>query len=96
MLAVDNAIALAARNLPKHLQRQAIVWGAVGAIAVRVLLTVFVVWLLRIPGLMFAGGALLIWSFGNYIRAAPSLPRGTVLPVRQYPKSPDQCPIAAC
>ena len=63
VLAGDNAIviALAARNLPKHLQRQAIVWGAVGAIAVRVLLTVVVVWLLRIPGLMFVGGALLIW-----------------------------------
>ena len=69
VLAGDNAIviALAARNLPKHLQRQAIVWGAVGAIAVRVLLTVVVVWLLRIPGLMFVGGALLIWSFGYYI-----------------------------
>ena len=40
------------------------VWGA---IAVRVLLTVVVVWLLRIPGLMFVGGALLICSFGYYI-----------------------------
>ena len=55
VLAGDNAIALAARNLPKHLKRQATVWGAVGAIAV------------RIPGLMFVGGALLICSFGNYI-----------------------------
>ncbi len=63
VLAGDNAIviALAARNLPRHLQKQAIVWGAVGAIAVRTLLTVVVVWLLRIPGLMFVGGALLIW-----------------------------------
>ncbi len=63
VLAGDNAIviALAARNLPKHLQRRAIVWGAVGAIVVRVLATVAVVWLLRIPGLLFVGGALLIW-----------------------------------
>ncbi len=63
VLAGDNAIviALAARNLPKHLQRQAIVWGAVGAIAMRSLLTIAVVWLLRIPGLVFIGGALLIW-----------------------------------
>ena len=69
VLAGDNAIviALAARNLPKHLQRQAIVWGAVGAIAVRILLTIVVVWLLRIPGLMFVGGALLICGFGYYI-----------------------------
>ena len=55
VLARDNVIVLAARNLPKHLQRQAIVWGAVGAIAV------------RNPGLMFVGGALLICSFGYYI-----------------------------
>lgn len=63
VLAGDNAIviALAARNLPKHLQRQAIGWGAVGAIAVRTLLTIVVVWLLRVPGLLFVGGALLIW-----------------------------------
>ena len=63
VLAGDNAIviALAARNLPKDRQRQAIVWGAVGAIAVRTLLTIAVVWLLRIPGLLFVGGALLIW-----------------------------------
>ncbi len=63
VLAGDNAIviALAARSLPKHLQRRAIVWGAVGAIVVRTLLTIVVVWLLRIPGLMFVGGALLIW-----------------------------------
>ena len=63
VLAGDNAIviALAARSLPKHLQRQAIVWGAVGAIVMRTLLTIVVVWLLRIPGLMFIGGVLLIW-----------------------------------
>lgn len=63
VLAGDNAIviALAARNLPKHLQKRAIVWGAVGAIMVRILATVVVVWLLRIPGLLFVGGALLIW-----------------------------------
>ena len=37
VLAGDNAIviALAARGLPAHLQKRAIVWGAVGAIAVR-------------------------------------------------------------
>ena len=37
VLAGDNAIviALAARNLPQHLQKKAIVWGTVGAIVVR-------------------------------------------------------------
>lgn len=63
VLAGDNAIviALAARNLPAHLQRRAIVWGTVGAIVVRSLMTLGVVWLLRIPGLMALGGAGLVW-----------------------------------
>jgi YjbE family integral membrane protein len=62
-LAGDNAIviALAARNLPGSLQRKAILWGTVGAIAVRVVMTLAVVWLLGIPGLMAAGGAILVW-----------------------------------
>ena len=63
VLAGDNAIviALAARNLPSHLQKKAIVWGTVGAIAVRSLMTVGVVWLLKIPGLMLVGGLGLLW-----------------------------------
>jgi YjbE family integral membrane protein len=63
VLAGDNAIviALAARNLPPDLQKRAIIWGTMGAIIVRSLMTVAVVWLLKIPGLMLAGGALLIW-----------------------------------
>ena len=41
VLAGDNAIviALAARNLPPNLQKKAIVWGTVGAIGVRTLMT---------------------------------------------------------
>jgi YjbE family integral membrane protein len=63
VLAGDNAIviALAARNLPKHLQKPAIVWGTVGAIIVRTLMTLVVVWLLKIPGLMLLGGLGLLW-----------------------------------
>ncbi|MGH8744504.1 MAG: TerC family protein [Burkholderiales bacterium] len=63
VLAGDNAIviALAARNVPKHLQKRAIVWGTVGAIVVRVLMTVVVVWLLQVPWLLLAGGILLVW-----------------------------------
>ena len=63
VLAGDNAIviALAARSLPPHLQKRAILWGAMGAIAVRSLMTLVVVWLLKIPGLMLAGGAALVW-----------------------------------
>ena len=63
VLAGDNAIviALAARNLPRHLQKRAIAWGTVGAIIVRSAMTMVVVWLLKVPGLMLVGGALLIW-----------------------------------
>lgn len=63
VLAGDNAIVigLAARNVPKGLQRKVIWWGTAGAIIVRSLLTLAVVWLLRIPGLLLLGGLLLIW-----------------------------------
>ena len=63
VLAGDNAIviALAARNLPQHLQRKAIVWGTVGAIVVRSIMTLGVVWLLKVPGLMLVGGLGLLW-----------------------------------
>jgi YjbE family integral membrane protein len=63
VLAGDNAIviALAARSLPQQLQKRAIIWGTFGAIAVRSLLTVIVVWLLNVPGLLLIGGLLLIW-----------------------------------
>ncbi|MEZ5606605.1 MAG: TerC family protein [Burkholderiaceae bacterium] len=63
VLAGDNAIviALAARNLPKSLQKKAIIWGTVGAIGVRTLMTLVVVWLLKIPGLMLIGGLGLLW-----------------------------------
>lgn len=63
ILAGDNAIviAMAAKNLPQHLQRKAIVWGTVGAIAIRSLMTVVALWLLQIPGLMLIGGLALVW-----------------------------------
>ena len=63
ILAGDNAIviAMAARNLPPHLQKKAIVWGAVGAIGVRSAMTLAVVYLLKVPGLMLIGGLLLVW-----------------------------------
>jgi len=63
VLAGDNAIviALAARNLPPELRTRAIVWGTGGAIFVRTVMTLIVVWLLKIPGLLLAGGLLLLW-----------------------------------
>lgn len=63
VLAGDNAIviALAARSLPPHLQKKAVIWGTVGAIGVRAIMTIGVVWLLKVPGLMLVGGIGLVW-----------------------------------
>ncbi|WP_200932617.1 TerC family protein [Pseudorhodoferax sp. Leaf267] len=63
VLAGDNAIviALASRSLPPHLQKKAIIWGTVGAIGVRAVMTIGVVWLLKVPGLMLVGGIGLVW-----------------------------------
>ena len=63
MLSGDNAvvIALASRSLPPHQQRKAIIFGSVGAIVLRVILTFFAVMLLKLPFLKLAGGAALLW-----------------------------------
>lgn len=63
VLAGDNAlvIGMAARNLPIEHQQKVIVWGTIGAIAIRALSTIIIVWLLEIPALMITGGLLLIW-----------------------------------
>jgi YjbE family integral membrane protein len=63
VLAGDNAliIGLVARNLPKNTQRKVIFWGTFGAIAVRGLMAVLVVYILDLPGFMLAGGIALVW-----------------------------------
>jgi len=63
ILAGDNAlvIGLAARNVPAALQKRVILWGTVGAIAIRALLTIVVVWLLKIPGFLLVGGIALAY-----------------------------------
>jgi YjbE family integral membrane protein len=63
VLSGDNAIviAMAARNLPPVHQKKAILWGTLGAIIMRIIMTLIVVWLLKIPGLKLLGGLALIW-----------------------------------
>ena len=63
LLGGDNAIliALACRNLPEQLRLKGILWGTVGAIAIRIVLISFAVSLLDVPFLKLVGGALLIW-----------------------------------
>ncbi len=63
LLSGDNAvvIALACRNLPPAQRRWGIIWGAVGAIVLRIILTFFAVQLLELPYLKIVGGILLLW-----------------------------------
>lgn len=63
VLGGDNAvvIAMASKSLPPEQRKKAILLGTAGAIAVRVLLTAFAVYLLGIPFLQFVGGLLLVW-----------------------------------
>lgn len=63
VLAGDNAliIGLVARNLPKDTQRQVILWGTFGAIAVRAVMAILVVYILDVPGFLLAGGVALVW-----------------------------------
>lgn len=63
ILSGDNAvvIALAARSLPPHQQKKAVLWGAGAAVILRIVLTVVAVELLKFPYLKLVGGALLLW-----------------------------------
>lgn len=63
ILSGDNAvvIALAARSLPAKQQKQAVIWGSLAAIVMRVLLTLFAVALLTLPWLKLVGSLLLFW-----------------------------------
>jgi len=63
LLSGDNAvvIALAARSLPPKQQKQAIIWGSVAAIVMRVILTIVAVEMLKLPYLKIVGALLLLW-----------------------------------
>lgn len=63
VLSGDNAvvIALAARSLPPKQQRQAVLWGSGAAVAMRIVLTIVAVELLRLPYLKIIGALLLLW-----------------------------------
>jgi YjbE family integral membrane protein len=63
ILSGDNAvvIAMAARTLEGRQRRQAILWGAAGAVILRLIFAGVVVYLLEIPFLQVAGSLLLVW-----------------------------------
>jgi YjbE family integral membrane protein len=63
LLSGDNAvvIALACRALPQHQQKLGIILGTAPAVVLRIIFTIFIVYLLEIPFLKLAGGLLLLW-----------------------------------
>src|SRR4028118_1053147 len=63
ILSGDNAvvIAMAARSLEGANRRRAIVWGAAGAVILRLLFAAVITFLIQIPLLQVVGGLLLIW-----------------------------------
>jgi YjbE family integral membrane protein len=63
VLSGDNAvvIALASKNLPIEQRKKAIWWGAFGAVALRLILTVVAVVLLKVPYIQALGSILLLY-----------------------------------
>ncbi len=63
ILSGDNAvvIAMAARSLEGANRRRAIIWGAAGAVILRLLFAAVITYLIQIPFLQVVGGLLLIW-----------------------------------
>lgn len=72
LLGGDNAvvIALACRRLPPRQRKLGVLWGAAGAIALRILLLTLALQLLRLPFLKIAGALMLLWIGIKLLRPA--------------------------
>lgn len=70
VLSGDNAvvIALASRRLPANQQRQAMWWGSLAAVVLRVVLTFVAAALLALPYLESIGAVLLLWIAVKLVR----------------------------
>ncbi len=71
VLSGDNAviIALASKNLPVGQRKMAILWGSVGAVILRIILTFVAAFLLNIPYLQFLGGLALLYIAINLLQS---------------------------
>lgn len=70
ILSGDNAvvIAMAVRSLEGTNRRRAIVWGAAGAIVLRLFFAAVIAFLLHVPLLQLIGGLLLVWIAWQLVR----------------------------
>lgn len=70
LLSGDNAlmIALAVRNLPQRERILGQMWGALGAVVLRVVFVAVVSFLLRVPLLQLVGAVLLVWIAVRLVR----------------------------
>src|SRR5213080_1524298 len=74
LLSGDNAlvIALAVRALPARKRIVGQLWGAIGAVVLRLVFVAIVSVLLRVPLLQLLGGLLLLWIAVRLVRADPA------------------------
>ncbi len=79
LLAGDNAvvIAMAVRPLPPDQRRRGIALGAAAAVALRVVLTIFVAHLLATPFVKLAGGLLVVWIAAKLFLVEEDAEEGT-------------------
>jgi YjbE family integral membrane protein len=82
VLAGDNAvvIALVTRALPARRRLWGRIFGAGGAVGLRVIFVFLVAWLTNAPLLQFAAGLLLLWIAWKLVRPQAKAPEGAVNP----------------
>lgn len=70
ILSGDNAvvIAMAVRSLEGKNRRRAVLWGAAGAVVLRLLFAAVIAFLLHVPLLQVVGGVLLVWIAWQLVR----------------------------
>jgi YjbE family integral membrane protein len=70
LLSGDNAlvIALAVRTLPRRQRLVGQIWGAAGAVVLRLLFVAIVSLMLRVPFVQFVGGVVLVWIAIRLVR----------------------------
>jgi YjbE family integral membrane protein len=63
VLAADNAIiiGMVASSFPSKIRKKVLFWGVAGAVVARVIFTLLVAYLLKIPFIKLFGGLILLW-----------------------------------